>query len=299
MEKSFALSQLYAFITVALWSTAYVFTKVALAHFSAFSLGLVRCGVASLCLLAVLLLKREKPPAAAHIHLFLASGLAGFSLYLIAFNTGSATLSPTATCIIISLSPIITALLALILFKEKLNRRQWLATLLAFGGVVVMTLWDGAFSVSTGLLWTLAAAILVSVYNILQRTLSRRYGALGITTYSFFAGALFLTPFLPEAAAQLRSADETQLALACFLGVFPSALAYLFWGKAFAVAPKTSYVANYMFLTPFLALLLEYAILGTVPGIGNIVGGMIIILSLFLFISAKQNQASVEQARLR
>ena len=55
MQQSFLLSQLYAFLTVALWSSAYVFTKIELQYFSVSSLGLLHCLVASLCLALVVL----------------------------------------------------------------------------------------------------------------------------------------------------------------------------------------------------------------------------------------------------
>lgn len=290
MQKSFFASQAYAFLTVLLWSTAYVFTKVALQHFSASALGLLRCAVASLCLVAVVFAKRLPPPQRSYWPLFLLSGLAGFTLYIITFNIGSTMLNATTNCVIISTSPIITALLASALFKERLTARQWIATWLAFAGILAMSLLDGVFMVSEGLAWMLAAAVLISVYNILQRKLSRHFGALTITAYSFFPGTLFLLVFLPQALDQVRTAPAILVALVCFLGIFPSALAYLAWGKALALAPKTSSVANYMFLTPFLALILEYAVMGTLPGRGTFIGGALILAGLLIFMAAREKK---------
>lgn len=283
MNKSSTQSQICAFITVLLWSTAYVLTPVALRHFSASSLGLLRCAVATACLVPAVAAGGAGLPKPADYPLFLASGAAGFALYMVAFNTGSAMLNPTTSCVIISLSPIITALLAAAAFKERLGARRWFATGLAFCGILVMCLWDGAFAFSEGLAWMLGAAVLISAYNILQRHLSRRYSALQVTAGSFLAGTLLLAGCMPEAVAQLRAASVWQTGLACFLGIFPSAAAYVLWSKALALAPKTSSVANYMFLTPFLALLLEYGILGALPGPAVFAGGGLILAGLSLF----------------
>ena len=68
------------------------------------------------------------------------AGLSGFALYMLVFNKGSMLLNATTSCIIISTSPIITALLARIGFGEKPGARGWAATGLAFGGVYIMTL---------------------------------------------------------------------------------------------------------------------------------------------------------------
>ncbi|MDR2934304.1 MAG: EamA family transporter, partial [Candidatus Adiutrix sp.] len=55
----------YALATVLLWSSAYVFTKVAMEHFSFASLGFLRCAVASVVLAAALAVKKPpRPPAA-------------------------------------------------------------------------------------------------------------------------------------------------------------------------------------------------------------------------------------------
>lgn len=143
MNNPALICQAYAFATVVLWSTAYVFTKVALAFFTPGPLGLVRCTVASLAFIAVLCATGRKRggffvPAWRHLPLFAAAGLSGFTLYLLAFNEGSITLNPTTNCIVISTAPILTAALARLFFGERLPALRWFALALAFCGVVVM-----------------------------------------------------------------------------------------------------------------------------------------------------------------
>ncbi len=286
MRQRLLMSQIYAFLTVLLWSSAYVFTKVALAHYTVSALALLRCLIASLCLGGALAAKRAAFPGISSLPRFLVSGACGFGLYILIFNQGSMTLNPTTSCVIISISPILTALLARIRFGERLCFLRWLAIGLAFGGILVMTLWDGEFLISEGIAWMLAAALLISLYNIMQRSLTRQFEPLIVTAYSFFAGTLLLAPFLPEALEQISEARAGQVFLAVFLGAFPSAAAYLFWAKALSLAPSTGNVSNYMFLTPFLALLLEYLVTGGWPGAATFAGGGIIMLSLLVFLWA-------------
>lgn len=292
MKSRFAQSQLYAFSTVFLWSTAYVFTKLALLSFSPSVLGLLRCLVGTACLMLVVGAKGLAWPERKALPGFIFSGAVGFALYLIVFNTGSALLNATTSCIIISTSPLITALLAVFVFRERMGAFRWLTILLAFSGVVIMCLWDGEFAISEGLLWMLGAAFLISSYNIAQRWLGRRYAPLQITAYSFFFGTVLLLGFLPKALEQVPAAPWPQIGLVCFLGVFPSALAYLFWSKALALAPKTSQVTNYMFVTPFLALGLEYIVMGALPGSGTFVGGAVVLLGLALFFAAGKRECA-------
>ncbi len=266
MRRSLPRDQIYAFLTVLLWASTYVFTKVVLEYFSVSAVAFLRCLTASLFLAAMLAIaKPGMPPLKTAVPQFLLTGGVGFALYMIVFNKATLALNPTTGCIVIATSPIITALLARLLFGERLKGRQWLAIGFAFCGILVMTLWDGELVVTAGIAWMLFAALLISSHNILQRGLMPRYGSLCVTAYSFFAGALLLAPLAPEAFAEIRTAPGAQIILVCFLGVFPGAGAYLLWAKALALAEKTSSVTNYMFLTPFLTLMLDFAVTGNFP----------------------------------
>ena len=288
MQRNLFMSQAYAFLTVFFWSSAYVFTRMALEHHSFSSLALLRCAVASLCLGGIIIAKKIPFPGVLSLPRFFVSGAIGFALYILIFNKGSESLNPTTSCMIISTSPIMTALLARFCFEEKRGVQRWIAIGMAFSGILIMTLWDGNLFISGGIFWMSASALLISVYNILQRSLTGQFGPLLITTYSFFAGTVLLMPFLPEALEQIHSASASQIWLVIFLGACPSAMAYLFWAKALSLAPKTSNVSNYMFLTPFLALLLEYAVTDELPGMATFIGGGVIMASLIIFLWASR-----------
>lgn len=314
------LSHLCAFLTVLFWSSAYVFTPVALEHFSVPGLAFLRCATASFCLACMLAAGRkttsgttrrtpEAPganepennpdfqttsaPAVFKKYLprFVLSGASGFALYVLAFNKGSLSLNPTTSCIIISTTPIISAVMARFCFSEQLRPVQWLAILLAFCGILVLTLWEGSLALSGGIFWMMCAAVLISLYTILQRGLARSFSALQVTTGSFFTGTLLLTPFLPAALAEMYAAPLGHSGLVIFLGLCPSALAYWLWTKALAHTAKTSAVTNYMYLTPFLALLLDFVVSGQAPGSGTFLGGGVILAGLLLFSVTGKNKA--------
>lgn len=276
-------SQGYAFLTVALWSSAFVFTKVALMAFTSPALGFLRCLVASIALCGVLAVKRVPLPRWRDAPGLLLSGALGFAIYLLVFNKGSETLTSTTSCILIATAPLITALLAAVLFRERLSVRGWCALCLEFVGVLILALWNGVVSINAGVLWMLAAALSISGYNIVQRLFARRYTALELTTWSFVAATAMLLPFAPEAAREIAQAPPAQVGTVVFLGVFPSAVAYLAWARALAVARSTSEVTHFMFLTPFLSLVLGYMVIGEVPGPETFVGGAVILLGLALF----------------
>jgi len=273
----------YAVTTIILWAGAYVFTKVALIHFSPLPLGFLRCLVASAALLTIMVLKREPFPPVREMPRFILSGALGFSLYLALFNHGSGFLTAATSCLIISTAPILTAFGAARLFGERLPGGAWGAMALEFAGLAILTLWNGVLAVNQGVVWMLGAAALISGYNLIQRLYCRWYSALQITTLSFCAGTIMLGWWLPQAAGEAVHAPWGQIIVVLFLGIGPSALAYLAWAQALALADRAGAVANYMFLTPFLSLVLGYLVITEIPDAGTFIGGAVILAGLGLF----------------
>ncbi len=298
MNKSlFASSQWYAFATVTLWSSAFVFTKVALQSFSSTGLGFLRCAIASVTLYVVLRMKNIGLFGWRELPRFVLSGAMGFSIYLYTFNKGSETLTAATGAILLSTAPIITALLASFLFRERLRMMGWAALLLAFAGVLVLMLWNGAVSINEGVLWMLAASFAISGYNVMQRKLAGSYSSLQTTAYSFFTATAMLAGFLPESIREMTNAPAEHVAAVVFLGVFPSALAYLLWARALSCASSTSEVTKFMFLTPLLSLVLGYAVISELPGPETWIGGAVILCGLGLFHAAGRRGLPGQAAR--
>ena len=273
----------YAMVTILFWSLAYVLTRLTLQYFSAFSLGFLRYLVASCSLVVAAVFMKMKRPLRKDLPRFLLSGCMGFFLYMIAFNQGLATVTAATGSVVIATVPVMTALFARFVYRETLAHFQWVAILVEFTGVVVLTLMNSAFSVNTGLLWMLLAALALSIYNLLQRKLTQTYTALQTSTYSIFGGTLLLAIFAPVSFREIAEAPPIQYLYLAVLGICSSAIAYVAWAKAFSKAPKTSHVTNYMFVTPFLTSILAFLLAGEVPDFATLVGGSIILIGLMIF----------------
>lgn len=273
----------YAMVTILFCSLAYVLTRLTLRYFSPFSLGFLRYFTASVALAAVAVASKMKLPRLGDIPWFLLAGAVGFFLYMIAFNKGQQTVTASAASVIMATAPVATALLARLIYKEKLRAFQWIAVSIEFAGVAMLTLMNGVFSVNKGLLWMLLAVLLLSVYNLLQRRLTKTYTALQTSAYGIFFGTLMLAVFLPASLREASHAPGIQLVYIAVLGVFSGAIAYVAWSKAFAKAKQTSQVSNYMFVTPLLASLFGFLVAGEVPDPATIIGGTMILLGVLTF----------------
>lgn len=273
----------YALTAVTCWALAYVLTRLALLYFSPFSLGFLRYFIASLILTAVALFTKMKLPRRADWPWFAFSGAAGFFLYMLFFNKGCQTVTAATSSLVISTAPVVTALLARLVYREKLSICKWLASALELSGVAIITLMNGIFSLNLGLLWLLAGVLLFSTYNLLQRRLTQTYSPMQAAAFSIFAGTLMLAIFLPASVSEVKSAPPIQLLYLAVLGIFPSAIAYVAWTQAFSKTKQSSSVSNYMFLTPVLTSILGFVIVHEMPDAATLTGGAVILFGLAMF----------------
>lgn len=272
------------FLTVFLWASAFPLTKIVQQQFTSYPLGFLRCSIAAILLLIIGKFSHIHKPKKEDIPWFLLSGGMGFTLYMIAFNTGIQTLTSATSSIVIAITPILTAILAAKLYQEKIRPIGWLAIIMAFIGVLILLLWEGVFSINIGLVWTICAAIVFCGYNILSRRLSQKgYSSLEIVTYSMLCGAILLGFWSIESFRQMTNASTNHILALIYLGALPSAGAYFFWGKAMSLAERTSEVTNFMFVTPLLSTIMGFIFLKEVPNMGTFIGGAVIIISIIVF----------------
>jgi len=274
---------LFSIITIIFWSSAYVFTRMALRFFTPLSLGFLRYFIASFLLVAIALIIKIRLPQKGDIKWFSLAGFCGFFLYITAFNIGSATVSAATGSIIIATTPIITTVLARIVYKEKIRFIQYISIIIEFIGVGVLTLMNEIFFINIGIIWLLLASTALSIYNLLQRKITKKYPAILAAIISIWFGTIMLLVFLPSSVVEIRNAPLTQIIYIIILGIFPSAIAYVTWAYAFSKTKTTSSVTNYMFLTPFLAIVLGFFLAKEIPDLSTIIGGTIIIIGMFIY----------------
>lgn len=280
MKKNY---HFYAIITIIFWAMAFVFTRLALQYFDVYTLSFLRYLSASLTLLVVICFMKINKPKKEDFITYLLSGCVGFFIYVILFTKGTGMVTSATGSIVIAMVPVFTAFLASFFYKEKLKTYQWFAIGIEFIGILVLTLMNGTLSINEGVLWLLVAALCLATYNLLQRKLTKKYSAIEASTYSIFVGTLFLCIFLPSSIEPTIHAPIEHIIYVLILGVFSSALAYIAWAKAISIAEKTTYVSNYMFVTPFLTTILGFVMMGEIPDKATILGGVIILIGLFIF----------------
>lgn len=279
--------KIYSIITIIIWAMAYILTKIGLIYFSPLGLSVFRYVAASIFFLIVIFVKKVPPPEIKDIPWFFALGATGFSIYVLTFNIGARSVSVATSSIIIATTPIFTALIARMVFNEKISKIGWSGILIEFIGVVVICLWDGIFSLNMGVLWILISAFSFSIYNILQRKLVNKYTPIQTTTYSIFTGTIILLAFLPKVLPELKNSVWQANLSVIIMGIVCSGIAYLLWAKALALADTTSEVSNFLFVSPLLTTIIGFFTLFEIPSIGTWIGGAIIFLGIIFFEKGK------------
>ena len=283
MENKKTSMHICAFLTVVLWALGYVMTRIAVQYFTTEALSFLRYFIAAVSLSVYAALnKKMRFPKLKELPLFFLGGAIGFSAYVYFLNEGSKTLTASMVSFIISVAPILTALLSRILLKEKIGLIGWVSVICAFSGVGIITYYNGGFNFTSGVIWICLSVILISVYNIYQRKLLLRYSPLEITTYCIIAGAIMLSVFAPQSFPQLIKAEPIGIIAIITLGVFSASIAYLLWAYALSKADKTSEVTNYMFVTPLLTTLLGFILINESPHFTVYIGGVLVLTGVLL-----------------
>ena len=276
-----------AFIAIFFWATAFVLTKVVLKEVDVTTLGVLRYFFASIIVIFILIKQKISLPKLKDIPAFVFAGFSGYAGYIVFFNMATLLSSPSTLSVINALAPAITAIVAYFIFNEKIKLIGWFSMGISFCGILILTLWDGVLTINKGILYMLAGCLLLSLYNISQRYLTKKYSSFDVSMYSMLIGGILLVIYSPSSITNMFSISFTSLILIIYMSIFPSIISYFFWTKAFELAKSTTEVTSFMFVTPVLATFMGMLILGDIPKLSTLIGGVVIILGMILFNKTK------------
>lgn len=282
-----------ALLATAAWGATFINTKVLLNYgLSAVEIYIYRFIIAYLFIL-IICPRPLKSHSLSDELKFLLCGICGNSVYFIAENTAVKYTLVTNVSLIVTLSPIITALIIGMVYRSQRPSKGFMTgSIVAFIGVACV-IFNSSFVMKINPLGDMLAflsAICFSIYSILLKPLNAVYNVWFITRKTFFYGLITSIPFLivePQFVPFKTLLEPVVILNLCFLGLVASMIAYLLWAQAVKHLGVVS-SGNYLYISPIVTLIVSYIVLGEkVTTIGYIGCGLILV---GVILSEKLNQ---------
>lgn len=194
---------------------------------------------------------------------------------------------------ITAMLPLMVAVAAYFLLKERTLPRQWVGFAIAVTGVIVMTLAgednDQAPNAILGNTLELLAMAAAVGYTLMVKNLTRRYSAFFITAFQACVGSVFFFPLA------LMSDWPQQISLSTFgiivyLGLVATLGAYGLYNYSLTYL-KASVAAGYTNLLPVFTLLFSMALLGERVNLWQWIAIVLVFVGVYL--SQEKRQPSV------
>ncbi|MCM3781772.1 DMT family transporter [Neobacillus mesonae] len=278
---------LLALLTIFIWGTTFVSTKLLLTDFSPIEVLFSRFLIGYFVLM-LLHFRTVKTNSVKEELLFAGAGLCGVTLYFLLENIALTLTLAASVGVIVSVAPFFTAVLAhFFLEGERLSTAFVVGFIIAFSGILIIG-FNGSFLLKLnplGDFLAFLAPIIWAVYSVLMRKISQRgYHTIGATRKVFFYGLLFMLPALFVFDVDLnlvKLTDPMNLTHLLYLGIGASALCFVTWNRAVGIlgAVKTSV---YIYLVPVITVIASALILKEPISWAMVIGAILTLAGSFI-----------------
>jgi len=280
-----------------LWGLIGIFTRsLADAGLSPLQITEVRCSVTAACIFVILALFDRKllRISPRDIWMFLGTGILSIVLFNMLYFTATTMVTLSMAAVLLYTAPCFVMVMSALFFKEKLTRKKLLALVAAFLGCVLTAgVLGGLGNIDVlGVAVGVGSGFGYALYSIFGKVALKKYHPFTITFYTFLVAAAFLVPFsdIPEIATAAASGSAYMMLL---LGVLITLVPYFLYtyGLNRMDAGKAAVIA---FVEPMVATVVGFVLFGEELGIPELVGIVLILLSVVLLNSGSdKTEASV------
>lgn len=272
----------YAIITVLLWATVASAFKISLRFLNIFQLLLYSSATSVIVLLLILQIQKKLKLLRDYSKKdYLNSALLGFLnpfiYYVVLFQAYS--LLPAQEAQTLNQTWAITiTLLSKILLKQKIRYKNIFSILVSFIGVLIISthgnIFELSFSNLTGVILALSSGVIWSLFWIYNIKDERDDVAKLFLNFLFgfiyiLISTLLFSNFFPNTEG---------LFAAIYVGLFEMGITFVIWLKALKLSRTIAQISNFIYLVPFLSLIVLYLIIGE-PILASTIIGLIFILA--------------------
>lgn len=278
------IAQLAALLALsAIWGASYIFIRVAVEPFGPVLLMFSRVALSAVILLGYARLRGLRLDLRRHWLKFLVLGFLGSALPFVLIAWAQLTVTASMAAILMSTTPLFTALVAAVGLGERLTVSKLLGAMLGIIGVTV-TVGGSALSLDAGVIAASAALLLATLCYALGGVFAKRY-LTGLSHLSLSSGQLLSAAFLlaPVSLADLPLATpppDAALALLA-LAILCTAFAYqLYYYLIISAGPTKALTVT--LLIPVFGVLMGGVLLQEPISSGMLIGLVIVLFSVGL-----------------
>jgi len=268
-----------------IWGLAFVAIRMLETELSFVNLALLRWLVASAGYLALLpfLGKARTGFSRVDVPRLLLIGFFNVAGYHLSLNYAEISVSAGLAGLLITLGPVFSALLAVVLLKERIGRRLILAIGLAVSGASILSAGDlSGGSTLYGPFAVVLAALSYALFAVLAKPLVNKYGALRVAIWAGLVGTVMLLPlistsFISDVSKLPLVGWEALLYLSILSTVMGYSLFYVLVEKG-----GVSRVMIQLYLAPVFSVVGGMLLLGESVTRGTLLGGAAMLLAVWI-----------------
>jgi drug/metabolite transporter (DMT)-like permease len=283
---------------LAMWSFNYVAGKTALRYFDGLTLAVFRIEIAAAIFLPIYFLRRNRSKLTRR-DVWTLSYL-GWLLCAnqIFFTVGLAYTTSGHSSMILAIGPILVLLLARALKIEALTTAKFVGMALAFTGAIILAAESGfdlrRSPTLSGDLITLLGTTCFAFYVVFSKKVASKYDSIEMNAVNLFASAVVLLPLTSFRAANFdwRSVPREGWMGLLYMAAISSVAAYtlFYWALRYMEASR---VAAVNYFQPIGAILVAAIFLREVPTRHLLLGGVLILLGVYLAERSKGSEEKV------
>ncbi|MCB5249500.1 MAG: DMT family transporter [Candidatus Cloacimonadales bacterium] len=283
------MSYIYAGFAILAWSSVSTAFKLALVHLSPVGLLLLSSIVATafLALYNAVVQQDCFRSFSRNIYRSIPAGFLNPYLYYVILFTAYSRLRAQEAQSLNYTWALVLPLFSMILCGERFRRKDLVALLISFTGVLLIStkgrILSLDFSDPIGTSLALGSSIIWALYWIVSLKDTRTNTVK--LFYNFYVGTLFIMLHVIIGRISLFHADfilGPALLLAVWIGIFEMGLTFILWLKALQLTKNTAAISNLIFLSPFLSMFLISGILKESIHMATIIGLVLIVGSNLL-----------------
>ena len=270
-----------------IWGANIVAVKYLLTSLSPLNVILIRFITGSVLLFLLLLFIEDVKVAYRDMWRLALLGAIGITVYQLFFTYALKYTSAVNVGILINMSPIYGGFLSSLLGYERFARKRLVAIIAGFFGVFILMAkgdWGALLAGDVrGTVLALLASLFWALYTILSKPLLEKHSPLKVTAYSMLAGSVLLGCFVPVFfdPGELAGLSLTGWMVVIFSILFSIVIAFFLWYRAVARIGLTRTMV-YQYCVPAAAAAAAYFVSGETLNIYQLVGGVIIFVSVYL-----------------